>query len=144
MFSGVGNLRCTYDLHQTFFSLTLPDMSLEEYYGRFRLVCEEIRLSGPISSDIAAMEWQRESMWVTRFLFGLPSFFDGARSQILGAKEVPSLSEVFSRLCQDTLPFVAPSPTNRSALAAFVRSSCSFGPYRSLTVDLIVLAALSS
>ena len=38
MFSGVSNLRRTYDLHQIFLSLTLDNMSLEAYYGRFRVV----------------------------------------------------------------------------------------------------------
>ncbi|GFZ15800.1 hypothetical protein Acr_25g0002090 [Actinidia rufa] len=36
---------------------------------------------------------RRESMWVVRFLFGLLSF-DGARSQILGSKEHPSLTHM--------------------------------------------------
>ena len=91
--------------------------------------CEEIRLSDLIFSDIVATERKLESMWVTRFLSGLPSSFDGARTQILGAKELPSLSEVFSHLCQDTLPSAAPSPTDRPTLAAFVESSRPSRPY---------------
>ena len=43
-----------------------------------------------------------------RFLPTLLSSFDGARSQILGANELPSLIEVFSRLCQASLPLAAP------------------------------------
>ncbi|GFZ16047.1 hypothetical protein Acr_25g0004560 [Actinidia rufa] len=45
MFSGVGNLRRTYDLHQTFFSITLGDTWLEDYYVRFLAAYEKIRLS---------------------------------------------------------------------------------------------------
>ena len=36
MFFGTGNLRRTYDLHQAFFSLSLDDMSLEDFYGKLR------------------------------------------------------------------------------------------------------------
>ena len=79
--------------------LTPGDMSLEDYYSQFWAVCEEIRLSEPISSDVAAMESQRESMWVACFLSSLSPSFDGAQSQILGAKELLSLGEVFSSLC---------------------------------------------
>ncbi|GFZ11094.1 hypothetical protein Acr_22g0004920 [Actinidia rufa] len=37
-------------------------------------------------------------MWVAGFLSDLPSSFDGTQSQILGAKELPFLGEVFSHL----------------------------------------------
>ncbi|GFY81342.1 hypothetical protein Acr_01g0011510 [Actinidia rufa] len=57
------------------------------------------------------MHRQHEFMWVARFLSGLPSSLDGARSQILGAKELSSLSEVFSLLRQATLPSSA-SPSS--------------------------------
>ncbi|GFS35009.1 hypothetical protein Acr_00g0037300 [Actinidia rufa] len=83
----------------------------------------------PISSDIAAMERQQESMWVTRFLFSLLSSHDGARSQILGAKEHPSHGE-FQSFRQVTLPSSIPSPTDRSALAASIDPSCPSRPYR--------------
>ena len=48
-------------------------MSFKDYYGLFRVVCEEIRLSDPNSLDIATMERQQESMWVARLkaLYGL-------------------------------------------------------------------------
>ena len=129
MFFGVGNLWHNYDIHKTFFSLTLGDMSFEDYYGRFRVNCEEIRMSDPISSDIAAMERQQKYMWVAHFLSSLISSFDGVQPQILGAKELPSLSEVFSHLHHATLPSVTPSPTNRFTLVA------SIGPLAPL--DLI-------
>ena len=82
MYSGVDNLRCMYDLHQTYFSLALDDLPLEEL--------------NPISANIKAMK-KRESMHVTRFLSSLPSSCDSVCSQILGIKELPSLDEVFSR-----------------------------------------------
>ena len=44
MFSGVGNLKRTYDLHHAFFSLSIDDMSLEDFYGKFRSICKEIDL----------------------------------------------------------------------------------------------------
>ncbi|GFZ15681.1 hypothetical protein Acr_25g0000900 [Actinidia rufa] len=69
-------------------------------------------------------------MWVTHLSFGLLSSFDGAQSQILGAKELPSLSEIFNRLCQDTLPSVGPSPTDWFALVASVGSPRPSGPCR--------------
>ena len=39
MYSGVDNLRRTYDLHHQFFSLSLSTGSLEDYYARFRGIC---------------------------------------------------------------------------------------------------------
>ncbi|GFY96701.1 hypothetical protein Acr_11g0010070 [Actinidia rufa] len=98
MFSGVDNLRCTYDFHYAFFSLSLVDLSLEAFYGS---ICEEIDLSQPISSNITEMKKQ--------------------------SKELPSLSEVFSRLRQATLPHVASSPAERFALAASVGPYCPLG-----------------
>lgn len=35
--SGVDNLRRTYHIHQTYFSLTLGDYSLEDYYAKFHI-----------------------------------------------------------------------------------------------------------
>ncbi|GFS45326.1 hypothetical protein Acr_00g0095500 [Actinidia rufa] len=63
-------------------------------------------------------------MWVVCFLSSLSPSFDGAQSQILGAKELLSLGEVFSRLCQATLLSTTLSPVDRSASAA------SIVPYR--------------
>ena len=94
------------------FSLTLGDMTLENYYGLFWAVCKDIRLSNPISFDIATMERHLESMWVDCFLSVLSSSFDDARSQIPESKELLYRSEVFNRLRQATLPSAAPSPTN--------------------------------
>ena len=94
-------------------------------------MAQEINMSEPISSDIAVMQ-RRESMWLTRFLSGFLSSFDCDRPQILGAKEFPSLSKVFSHLRQATLPFAAPSPTDRYALTASVGPSHLPGPYRTL------------
>ncbi|GFY88835.1 hypothetical protein Acr_06g0007750 [Actinidia rufa] len=91
MFFDVGNLSRTYDLHQAFFSLSLDNMLLEAFYGKLRSICEEIALSEPITSDISAMKKQRYSMWVACFLYALSSSCDGVRSQIHGAKELPSL-----------------------------------------------------
>ena len=82
-----------------------------------------------VSADVTAMKLQCESMRFARFLSALLSSFDGARSQILGAKELPSLSKVFSRLCQTFLSLVAPPHANCPALATFV------GPYRPIGSD---------
>ena len=53
---------------------------------------------------------------LVRFLSALSSF-DGARSQILRVKELPSLSEVFSRLRPASLLPAASSPVERSAFS---------------------------
>ena len=37
LYSGVNNLKRIYDLHQNYFSLSLSDMSLEEYYNKLRV-----------------------------------------------------------------------------------------------------------
>ena len=42
MFSRVGNLLRTYDLHPAFFFISIDDMSLEDLYDKFRGIGEEI------------------------------------------------------------------------------------------------------
>ena len=71
MYAGLDNLRRTYELHQTFFSLILDDMTLEDYYTRFCSVFEEFDLVDPVSIDISLLQKQHESMCVARFLSGL-------------------------------------------------------------------------
>ena len=51
LYSGVNNLKRIYDLHQNYFSLSLGDMSLEDYYNKFKGVREELNIYQPISSD---------------------------------------------------------------------------------------------
>ena len=80
MYVGIYNLSCTYELHQTFFSLAFNGTSLEDYYAKFHRVCEELDLAEPVSTDISVMQKHRESMCVARFLFGMPSRFDSVRA----------------------------------------------------------------
>ena len=47
LYSGVNNLKRIYDLHQNYFSLSLSDFSLEDYYNKFKGVCEELKFIGP-------------------------------------------------------------------------------------------------
>ena len=51
-YTGVNNLKRIYDLHQNYFSLSLSDLSLEDYYNKFKGVCEELNIYQPISSDV--------------------------------------------------------------------------------------------
>ena len=39
LYSGVNNLKRIDVLHQNYFSLSLSDMSLEDYYNKFKGVC---------------------------------------------------------------------------------------------------------
>ena len=39
-------------------------MSLEDYYAKFRVVCQELDLAEPVSTDISEMQKQHESMRV--------------------------------------------------------------------------------
>ena len=50
MFYGFGNLICTYDRLQAFFSFSLDDVPLEAFCGKFHNICEKIALSKPITS----------------------------------------------------------------------------------------------
>ena len=51
LYSGVNNLKRIYD-HQNYFSLSLSDLSLEDYYNKFKSVCEELNIYQLISSDV--------------------------------------------------------------------------------------------
>ncbi|GFS41529.1 hypothetical protein Acr_00g0074920 [Actinidia rufa] len=126
MFSGVNNLRRTYDLHQEFLSLSMGEQTLETHYAKFCGVYEQIKIAQPISADIQVMECQRQSLFVARFLSNLPSpIYDSVCSQILGERTLPSLGEVFSRIRQATISDIgsltaSQLPSNRSALVTMV------------------------
>ncbi|GFZ09696.1 hypothetical protein Acr_21g0002950 [Actinidia rufa] len=96
MYSGMDNLHRTYELHQTFFSLTLDYMSLKDYYARFRGMYEELDLAKTISTNISVMQMRVHARCSS--LMWSASSFDSVRAQLLGTKELPSLSEVFSCL----------------------------------------------
>ena len=78
-------------------------MSLEDYYNKFKGLCEELNIYQLISSKVKIMKKQRDSMHVARFLFGLPKSLNPVKSQILASPNLSSLSEVFGRLRQATL-----------------------------------------
>ena len=78
-------------------------MSLEDYYNKFKGVCEELNIYQPISSDVKIMKKQRDSTHVARFLSRLPKSLNPVKSQILASPILPSLREVFGRLRQATL-----------------------------------------
>ena len=44
LYSSVNNLKQIYDLHQNYFSLSLSDLSLADYYNKFRDVWEELNI----------------------------------------------------------------------------------------------------
>ena len=87
--------------------MTLSDLSLEDYYNKFKGVCQELNIYQPISSNVKTMKKQRDYMHVVCFLSGLPKILDLVKSQILASKDLPSstLSEVFGRLRHTTLSY---------------------------------------
>ena len=94
-------------------------------------------MSEPISLDISAMRKQRKSMRVlVSFLLCRPRLMVFAL-QILGGKELPSLSEVFIRFCQATLSHAYSSLVEHSALAAFV------GLYHQMGLGLAEVAVVA-
>lgn len=50
MYSSVNNLCCTYDLDRSFFSISQGSLSLDEYYSKFRRICDELHVCEPLSS----------------------------------------------------------------------------------------------
>ena len=125
LYSGVNNLKRIYDLHQNYFSLSLSDLSLEDYYNKFKGVCEELNIYQPISSHVKTMKKQRYSMHVARFLSGLPKSLNTVKSQILASPNLPSLSEVFGRLQQATLFDSSIAPFSSSSTDALPSSDKS-------------------
>ena len=43
-------------LHQNYFYLSLSDLSLENYYNKFKGVCEELKIYQPVSFDVKTMK----------------------------------------------------------------------------------------
>lgn len=107
-------------MYQTYFSLGLGDSTLEEYYAKFTAVYEELNIYRYSGYDTHVMRCQRENLNVVRFLFGLPTSFDPVCHQLLGRRELPHLSEVFSYLRQSSISnttLASPLPPYCSALA---------------------------
>ena len=52
----VNNLKRNYNLHQNYFSLNLSDLSLEDYYNKFKGVCEKLKIYQPVSFDVKTMK----------------------------------------------------------------------------------------
>ncbi|XP_058190207.1 uncharacterized protein LOC131307603 [Rhododendron vialii] len=121
LYSGVDNLRRTYDLHQSFFNISQGDDSFEEYYAKFRRICNELDICEPLTADIQVIRRQRERMRVTRFLSGASSTFGPVGNQILGNRDLPPLSEVFSRLRQSSS--ISAPTSGRSALSSAISDS---------------------
>ena len=97
-------MRRSYDLHQAFFSISLDDMSLKEFYSKFCGICETIDLSEPITANVATMKQQRESMRVDHsFLSCRP------HSMVLVPKLLESRSSLLSARC--LVIFVRPPTT---------------------------------
>ena len=126
LYFGVNNLKQIYDLHQNYFSLSLSDLSLDNYYNKFKGVWEELNMYRLISSDVKTIKKQQDFMHVARFLSRLPKSLNPVKSQILASPNLPSLSEVFGRLRQATLSdsSTAPSP-NTDALPSGDKSAFS-------------------
>ena len=118
LYSGVNNLKRVYDLHQNYFSLSLSDLSLEDYHNKFKGVCEELNIYQHISSNVKTMKKQRDSIHVARFLSGLPKSLNLVKSQILASLDLPSLSEVFGRFRQATLSDSSTVPFSSSSTDA--------------------------
>ncbi|XP_058223032.1 uncharacterized protein LOC131332754 [Rhododendron vialii] len=131
LYSGVDNLCRTYDLHQSFFNISQGDDSFEDYYATFRRICNELDICEPLSADIQVIRCQRECMRVTRFLYGASSTFKPMGNQILWDRDLPPLSEVFSRLRQLSSISGTPAP-DRSALTSAVSDSSVFSVSRGL------------
>ena len=56
LYSGVSNLKRICDLHQNDFTLSLTDLSLEDYYNKFKGICEELNIYQPISFYVKTMK----------------------------------------------------------------------------------------
>ncbi|XP_058182112.1 uncharacterized protein LOC131300317 [Rhododendron vialii] len=124
LYSGVNNLRRTYDLHQSFFNISQGDDSFEDYYAKFRRICNELDICEPLTTDIQVIRRQRDRIRVTRFLFGESSTFGPVGNQILGNRDLPPLSKVFSRLRQSSS--ISAPTSGRSALSSTISDSSVF------------------
>lgn len=59
---------------------------------------------------------------VARFLSGLPTTFNGVKSQILGSKDLLSTSKVFGRLRQSSLSDSSTVTSTHNDKSAFIKS----------------------
>ncbi|RVW51817.1 Retrovirus-related Pol polyprotein from transposon TNT 1-94 [Vitis vinifera] len=98
LYSGKGNVSRMYDVWNAFHCPEKGAKSLTAYFMDFKKVYEELNALMPFSPDVRVQQAQREQMVVMSFLFGLPSEFETAKSQILSGSDIGSLQEVFSRV----------------------------------------------
>ncbi|XP_058197539.1 uncharacterized protein LOC131313314 [Rhododendron vialii] len=124
LYSGIDNLHRTYDLHRSFFDISQGADSFEDYYAKFRRICNELDICEPLSIDIQVMRRQRDRMRVTRFLSGASFDFGPMDNQILGSHDLPSLSEVFNRLRQSSS--ISTPTSGHSAMSSTISDGSVF------------------
>ena len=98
IYSGKGNISHTYDVCKAFYRPEKSDKSLMTYFMEFKKAYEDLNILLPFTTDIKLQMKQREEMAVMSWLSGLPSEYDGVKSQILAGNEINSLQEVYARL----------------------------------------------
>ncbi|KAJ9542741.1 LOW QUALITY PROTEIN: hypothetical protein OSB04_029247 [Centaurea solstitialis] len=118
LYSGQSNISRIYSVCKAFHRGEQHDRSLTTYTMEFKKVYEEMNSLLPLSTDVKAMQSQREQIAVISFLSGLRPEFDSIRSQFLNESAIPSLQETFARVLRhEDFQSVQP-PDNHSALVS--------------------------
>ncbi|KAJ9541146.1 hypothetical protein OSB04_027652 [Centaurea solstitialis] len=118
MFSGQSNISRIYNVCKSFHRGEQQDRSLTTYAMEFKKVYEEMNSLLPLSTDVKAMQIQREQIAVISFLTGLRPEFDSIRSQLLNESMIPSLQETFARVLRnEEFQFAKPSDHNSTLVS---------------------------
>ncbi|KAJ9543933.1 hypothetical protein OSB04_023640 [Centaurea solstitialis] len=101
LYYGQSNISRIYSVCKTFHRGEQQDRSLTTYAMEFKKVYEEMNSLLPLSTDVKAMQTQREQIVVISFLSGLRPEFDSIRSQFLNESAIPSLQDTFARVLRN-------------------------------------------
>ena len=118
LYSGQRNISRIYNVCKTFHRGEQQDRSLTAYTMEFKKVYEEMNSLLPLSTDVKAMQTQREQVAVISYLSGLRLEFNSIRSQFLNESAIPSLQETFARVLRNEDFQSVPPPDHHSALAS--------------------------
>lgn len=118
-----GNIQRIYELCEDIFLSKQGSKTLPELYSFVRSRWEELNLYQPYPTDLATWKRQREDLQVVSFLAALDSKYAAAKTQLLTAADLPTLSVVFSRLSR--IPIEGELSVVGAEPAALVTSSRS-------------------
>jgi len=95
LYGGRSDVNRAYDVIQELFRKKQDGKHMDDHYGEFNRLAEELRQIFPITGDIKQMQNQWNRLMVLTYLGTLDPAYSSARPQIMGSSAVSSLAETY-------------------------------------------------